>query len=330
MRIVAYPNPSASANWRLTDPFKYLRKKGIEAIVSDVGITDELAEWGDIHVLQGVVDKNYISTLYAYQQEKGKKIVVEQDDYLKVQDDNIHRIEHEKTNAVEVIAKTMQIADGVTTTTHNLAYELRKYNKNVCVLPNYLDLERWNLPKLTNDSKTIRIGWAGSATHLEDIRMIEQPIKRVLSEFPNTQLIIVGDPRIADLFKGYNVEFMLGVEFAAWPERLNTLRIDIGLAPLRDTLFNQCKSNIKWLEYSVAKIPGIFSPTVYYMRHFEPNLGFIARSENDWYTQLKTLVTSKVLRDDMAHASHTMAVARYSLEKHIDDWVSFYKDLTPS
>lgn len=326
MNIVAFPNPSGSRYWRLQDPFKYLRKLDIDARICETGIDESVAQWADIYVLQGVVDKQGIALLYAYQQEYGKKIVVEQDDYIEVEEGNVHKIEHDKTGAYETIKKTMEIADGVTTTTKYLADRLDEYNKNVCVLPNYLDLSRWDLPKKRNDSKTLRIGWAGSATHLEDMRSIEKPLKRILNDFP-VQLVILGDPRVADLFKGYNVEFMLGTEFEAWPERLNSLRLDIGIAPLRDTEFCRCKSNIKWLEYSVAKIPGVYSPTVYFMRHFEPDLGFIARSEDDWYNQLKLLIENPVLRNDMAHASYTMVTSRYSLEKHVDEWASFYQDL---
>lgn len=331
MNIVAFPNPSGSRYWRLEDPFKYLsRNPKFNAQICTTGIEESVAQWADVYVLQGVVDKDGLALLYAYQQEFGKKIVVEQDDNIEVEDDNVHKIEHEKTDAYSVIKRIMEVADGITTTTEYLARKLYKHNQNVAVLPNYLDLERWDLPKKKNDSTTIRIGWAGSATHLKDMEMVEKPIKRILEEFPTVQLVIVGDPRVAKLFDGYNVEFMLGVEFEAWPEMLNSLRLDIGIAPLRDTEFCKCKSNIKWLEYSVAQISGIYSPTVYFRRGFEPDMGFIARTSDDWYNQLKVLIQNPVLRQDIAFQAYTMVTARYSLEKHIGEWEDFYEDLTAS
>ena len=327
MKVVGFPNPSGSAFWRLKDPFTYLQKVGVDARLSQEGITEEIAKWADVYVLQGTVDKDGIALLYQYQQEHGKKIVVEQDDRIEVEDTNIHKKEHEVANASEVIKTTLGIADLVTTTTQYLAGKLSEYNSHVAVLPNFLDMKRWDLPKYPNTSREIRIGWAGSLTHLEDLLMIEKPLKKILKEFPQARLIIVGEPRIADYFVGYKTEIMMGVPFEAWPSKLHSLRLDIGIAPLRDSDFNKCKSNIKWLEYSIARVPGVYSPTVYKTRKFEPDHGFIATNEDEWYHSLKNLILHKSLREELGHNSHAYVHAWFDLEKHIGKWKEAYQSL---
>jgi glycosyltransferase involved in cell wall biosynthesis len=327
MKIALFPNPSGSRYWRLEDPAKYLLRKGHHARVVTTGIDDEVARWADIYVLQSVVDKEGIALLHAYQQEKDKRIVVDADDALEITDDNPHKAEHEMTNASEVIKITMQIADLITTTTPYLAEKLRKYNDNVVVLPNYIDLERWDLPKYQNTSDKIRIGWAGSITHINDLKLVVNPLKRLCKEFKNLQLVFVGDPRVGELFDGCPVENMVGVPFEVWPAKLHSLRLDIGIAPLADTEFNKCKSNIKWQEYSVAKIPGVYSNTVYQLRGIEPRYALIAYTEDHWYQCLRNLIVSQALREDIGTATYSRVTQRFSLAKHIDKWIEAYESI---
>ena len=330
IRICAYGNPSGSKFWRLIDPLKYLRKKGFDAYVSDNGINELEADWADIIIVQSCTDKKGIALLYQFQQEKEKKIVVEVDDFLELNEDSPFKHAHNVFEAQFVISRTMQVADAVTTTTDFLALQLARYNKNVKVLPNYIDEDRWNLPNLPNTTDRIRIGWAGSITHVEDVRMIERPIRLICKEFPQVQLIIVGDPRVAEIFKGLPVDNQLGVPFEAWPSKLRSLRLDIGLAPLRKTLFNQCKSNIKWIEYSIAGIPGVYSPTIYNdigTKHFDGIYGMIAENQEQWYRCIKNYIISPELREDIAGRALSCVTTGYTLKTGIKKWVKFYRQL---
>lgn len=328
MNIAMFPNQSGSRYWRLEDPAKQLRQHGINAqVITGEGITDEIAQWADIVVLQSCVDMKGIALLRAYQQERGLKIVVDADDHLRVDSTNPHAMEHEATNAQEIIEITMRIADAITTTTTVLAKALKQYNENVYVLPNYMDIERWDLPKLTNDSDTIRLGWAGSVTHLNDLKMVEKPVKQILDEFPQVKLILVGDPRVGEIFKGYQVETMLGVDFNSWPSRLAGLRLDIGIAPLADTEFNRNKSNIKWMEYGINKVPGVFSKIVYWRKNFDGKTGLIAETQQQWYQCLKNLITNEDLRHDLGEKAYLKVRTRYDLKENINEWIECYSKL---
>jgi glycosyltransferase involved in cell wall biosynthesis len=155
-KIVAWGNESGAFQWRIADPLKYMKKKGFEVATPNEGITRDWAEWGDVYLLQSCTDKDGIALLYEYQQEHGKKIVVDCDDYLEMDDSNPHKFEHQIFDANFVIKRTMQVADMVTTTTDYLAKKLKEFNKKVVILPNFMDFERWKLPILKNTSNTIR------------------------------------------------------------------------------------------------------------------------------------------------------------------------------
>lgn len=328
LKITAWGNDSGAKNWRLSNPFKYLRKKGIDAQVSKHFINEEEARYSDINVVQSSTDKEGIAMLYQLQQEEGKKLVVECDDWLDLNDDSPFVADHAKWDARRVITRTMEVADMVTTTTPHIAKNLRLYNDNVVVLPNYIDLDEWNLPRLENDTGKIRIGWAGSITHVEDVRMILEPLRRICKEFKNVQLIMVGDPRVTALFKGLPVEGQNGVPWEAWPSKLRSLRLDIGLAPLQDNEFNRCKSNIKWIEYSVMGIPGVYSPTVYADGYdFDGVYGQIARNEEQWYRCIKNYIICENLRRDIANRARGCIIRGYTLKTNIKKWVKAYKSL---
>src|SRR6185437_11045349 len=171
-----------------------------------------------------------IALLRAYQKERGKKIVAEFDDFFDANEDNPNLLEHKISQAPEVLRVLATIADMVTCTNKHLAKRLKELNKNVVVLPNYMDLERWVKPYLKNDTGFINIGWAGSTSHYNDLEMIVEPLKRILAEFPNVRLYIMGEWRARKWFEGVkNVEVMLAVPFEAYPTRLAGLRLDIGL-----------------------------------------------------------------------------------------------------
>jgi glycosyltransferase involved in cell wall biosynthesis len=329
MKIVAWGNDSGSKHWRLTAPLKYLTKRGHEGYVSENGINPLEIEKNDICIVQSCTDKDGIAMLREYQVEHGKKIIVECDDGLDLNEDSPFRQDHAKSDAKFVITRTMEFADMITTTTPYLADQLMVYNDNVKILPNSIDLESWEFPYRKNETGYLRIGWAGSITHLEDVKMIVNPVKKIFKEYPKSQLVIIGDPRVANLFDGLPVEFMNGVPYEVWPAKLHSLQLDIGLAPLRNTYFNKCKSNIKWMEYSIAGIPGVYSPVVYQLHNekFDGLYGQIAENEDQWYRCIKNYIICPELRDDIAKRARSCVTTSHTLRTNIHLWEEAYESL---
>jgi len=330
MKIAYWGNGSASEQWRREHPAKYLNQiDGFEMWKAEGGITEEAARWADVYVLQGTVDIEGLVLLSAYQGEYGKKIVIEQDDRIEVEDSNPHKKQHDLSSATAIIKKMMSFADMVTTSTPKLASELKSYNQNVVVLPNYLDLDFWdNKIKLVNTSDQIRIGWAGSITHIEDIKLILPAAKRIQHEFPQVRFIFMGDPRISEHLEGLKAEVQIGVKFPMYPDKLNSLRLDFALAPLRNSKFNECKSNIKFLEYAIHKIPGIYSPTVYNYSVQDGKTGLIANTDEQWYLNMRNLIVSKNLREDIKSLAYSYVRSEFNLKNKISKWVDAYSSLT--
>jgi hypothetical protein len=153
-----------------------------------------------------------------------------------------------------------------------------------------------------------------------------------MKEFKNTQLILVGDTRLGELFTGYNVDCMLGVPYEFWPMKLGGLALDVGLAPLVDNKFNRCKSNIKWQEYSIAKVPGIFSEIVYgqstHHIHFDGVAGMTATTQDQWYMNLRNYIICENLRLSVVSHAYSIVKSEYNLGNNIGEWIEVYNKLT--
>lgn len=333
INILALPNGTGSTYWRLADPLftlqrKYPNEYNIKILDRPLEVED--CDVADIIISQSIVDMDSLALMYYYQQNKGTKIVVEADDYIKLNDDNPYQIDHTATNAEEKIQITMDFADAITTTTPYLAKKLKKFNRNVVVLPNYMLMDRWNLPNLTNESDEVRIGWVGSMTHFKDIDYIVKPLKDLLINRPKAKIIFMGDTRIKEMFKSFEsrIECYLGVPFENYPTKLHGLRLDIGIAPLRPTEFNKCKSGIKALEYGICKVPTVASPVYPYLHTVKVDkTGFLAVKESAWLTYLEILIDDPKRRRKMGQNAYDLVTRKYNLEKKIDLWHTFYQRL---
>lgn len=75
----------------------------------------------------------------------------------------------------EKIIKTMQLSDYVTTTTDIFAKEISKYNTNVIIMPNALNMDdkMWKSEVLPNETDRCRISWIGGSSHFNDLKLLE-------------------------------------------------------------------------------------------------------------------------------------------------------------
>lgn len=329
IRVTAFVNSSGSAYWRIKDPFTVLNATGeFDCRVCNEGISREVLDQSDVVITQMTTDKAGIALIHEYQCEHGLKYVLEQDDYFTVTDDNPFKLHHQVTNAEDVIKIAMGIADMVTCTTPYLASKLDEYSKNVAVLPNYMLMRRWDVPKAKKDPSKVKILWAGSITHIKDMGEISEPLKRIANEFKNTEFYFIGDIRMSDIFGSIpRSEFMLGTDFLSWPEKLAGLGADIGIAPLQDLEFTRCKSNIKPMEYGVNAMPSVASCVEPYGVYNGVGGVYLAKGRNEWYTHLKALVSDKGRIENEGKSIYKYIRDNFDLEKNIYKWADAYRGI---
>jgi glycosyltransferase involved in cell wall biosynthesis len=101
------------------------------------------------------------------------------DDYwLPTKEHPIHQLIIENKMHQKIV-DNLKECDYVTTTTEIFANEIRKFNKNVIVLPNAIDPKepQFNQPTLPSDK--IRIGWLGGSSHLHDLKLLDGMVNKL-------------------------------------------------------------------------------------------------------------------------------------------------------
>ncbi|CAH7426675.1 glycosyltransferase [Vibrio chagasii] len=196
--------------------------------------------------------------------------------------------------------------------------------ENVFVLENCLDSETLQLANeiLKNsdneqkvDNKIRIVYGSGTSTHNIDFEEAAWSIAKVLRE--NSQVIfrIIGLLELPSCFDGLDAQ-VERFELCTYSEYLCLLsECDISIAPLEKYIFNEAKSNIKYIEASIVKLPSVSSPLSAFVDVINDGInGYIASNQVEWFDKLTKLVSCEQTRQDMALKANTTVLARYNTE----------------
>ena len=112
-------------------------------------------------------------------QSLGIIVIADIDDYwLPTKEHPIHQLIVENKIHTKIV-ENLKVADYVTTTTELFANEIRKFNKNVLVLPNAIDPKEPQFNEPTLESEKIRVGWLGGSSHLHDLKLLDGMVSKL-------------------------------------------------------------------------------------------------------------------------------------------------------
>jgi processive 1,2-diacylglycerol beta-glucosyltransferase len=225
-------------------------------------------------------------------------------------------------------------ADAIIVTTELLKERLSRLNENIFVVPNALDENLWGDESFAERRPGAGgrkvIGYMGTHTHDSDFMLVLEALRATLRRHAGrVELQLIG--AIADrallsaldglpvstLDVGGNVEYPA---FARW--MVKNVKWDLAIAPLEENVFTRCKSDIKFLDYGIAGIPGIFSRGPVYgrtVRHMET--GYLAdNNAQSWTEGLELLLTDDALRSGMARRAREYTLAERTLRTCAAQW----------
>ena len=224
----------------------------------------------------------------------------------------------------------LENCDGAITSTNQLQEELKKYQSTVLLNRNLasdelISISSQFLKDYSQVSDVVKIGYfSGSISHNENFELIKPAIKQLLTKYSNVQLHIVGILDIPQDMKPFENQIVTH-DYVDW-DKLPALisEVDINLAPLVDSIFNRAKSEIKWIEAALVKVPtvaskiGAFSDAV-----VDGETGLLATDE-EWFDKLEALVLSPELRQKIADAAYRAVLENCTLSKK-DDMVTYFE-----
>lgn len=180
----------------------------------------------------------------------------------------------------ENVKKIMSWADGMICSTEPLKEMYSEYNKRIEVIPNHLPKFIWGDIYLKHHNepreKRPRIFWGGSQNHFALKKMVKEGIKGGDFSGELLKFIRKTTDKYDWVFMGAMPEELNNIKnkitFIPWanvfsyPHVMKSIEPDICIAPLEDSVFNKCKSNIKMLEFAACGAPGVYSDVYPYRK----------------------------------------------------------------
>ncbi len=235
------------------------------------------------------------------------------------------------------IVRHWRDADMLTVTCKPLKEELEKYNGKTRIFPNFIDEKIWagaapayEMREVHSDDRLV-IGYAGSASHDYDFKYVIPAIKEILARYKGKIAFksIGYMPPFAKEISGY--EYMSPVRsYKKYAGRLNSCGFDIMLAPLEDNPFNRCKSDIKFLEYSICGYPGIYSNVGPYrdsVANGETGI-LVGNTTEEWIRAMERLINDRRLRITLAANAYKYVKDKCLLQSGRQERIEFYKEVT--
>ena len=268
--------------------------------------------------------------LWGKLQAHGVKMVMDLDDYWEwpesmpitklMKMDGVHGRELEN----------LKLADYVTTTTRHLAKLISEHNENVMVLPNGLDMKHPMWEDTPNPSEVLRIGWLGSMQRKHDLEILRKGIQMLYSDADlegKFMLMLTGsEEENSDIFEGPGYIKREGAIAPSYGYLYND--VDICLAPLQESVFNSCRSELKYIEAGTKKKVFIGQNHTPYAEDIEHGVtGMLVNTPEEWYSCLRQVILDEKLRDTLRNNLHELVKDKFDITNITRTRVQFYKSI---
>lgn len=225
-------------------------------------------------------------------------------------------------NGVVRMGKTLELCEYGIASTSRLQKEMSKHLKEVVINRNVASESMIayseSALKLDNKEKDkVVIGYfSGTITHNDDFKLIMPSIINIMKKYPHVYLKIAGLLDLPEEMEDVRNQ-VITTPFVSWeklPELIHST--DINIAPLEDSIFNEAKSENKWTEASLVKVPTIASNVGAFKEVIKNNVtGFLCNDEKEWFTCLEKLINDPSLREEIGeNAYHEVRLHHTTLE----------------
>lgn len=243
-----------------------------------------------------VIDKKYTNTI--------KYLDSMTEEERKVYDDGVDRMQ-----------KTLTLCDYAITTTERLKVELEHYVKEVYINRNVasekmVELSFEALKKKDTTREDVIMGYlSGSITHNPDVELIKEILIKMLKKHDNLKLKLVGEIDLPKDLEPFRARILIEpfVDWQVLPDIIAS--IDINLAPLEESIFNEAKSENKWVEASLVKTVTIASNVGAFKEMIKDKEdGILCSNKEEWEKALDKLIQDKEYRERLANNAHNRVI----------------------
>ena len=319
-------------------------------------------KWCDLVVLRGCADISGLELLRNYQ-SLGKPCAIDQDDFnfdvdplnpaykrfgteeIEVKDEKgVYSLWKDGVDGFDLKKNRMKAGAGlsilqeaalVTTTTPYLKNKFKELTgrDDIQVIPNAVDKSLWKpVPGAREKYKDgFRFGWFISDSHGSDLLYIREALREFLQTHKDAKLVIMGDYGGVDLDGYFPPE---QVETHGWcslydqhyPVIAGCMGLDVAIAPLAHTTFNECKSPLKFAEYTYLGYPTILENIATYAPYVvDGESALLASNPKEWLHCLNKCYSDRSLRSKLHFNALQICDTFFDNSKVAMDWYNCYK-----
>lgn len=330
MKIVGFASENmASSYLRVRQWMTAMKDRGHDATFHDNGLVeldrfDKRVDGADVVVYGHTHELRKVALVHGGKKVHVYKIICDTDDLITdIPDYNFaQRAYHNATGFKRIGVMQYRLADAITASTAYLRDDVIKYNRNVHLIPNCIDMRLWanvrSRRKEVRDRGDIRIYWGGGGGHWDDVLKLRDPLLRIFAECPQVKLVFSNFvPAWAAALPSSRVFFLPLADYRGlWQKILKWWCIDIGLAPLVCNAFNRAKSHVKWLDYSMAGIAGVYERIDSYESVNDGLTGLLASTPDEWYERINLLIDNPVLRQAIGERARREVASNWTTDVH--------------
>ena len=200
-----------------------------------------------------------------------------------------------------------------------LAEYANQYNNAVVINPTTIDTDYHIAKKSSSEKKPLTIGWTGTHSTVKYLDEILPVLIRIKDEY-NIEIVIISNQRPSWTFNDYR--------FIPWSkdrEIEDLSKIDIGIMPLDNTIWEEGKCGFKALQYMALGIPAIASNVGVNKEIINHGVnGFLCESHDDWYESLKLLIAREEKRLEIGIEARKRVEDYYSVKSNSDLFLSLF------
>ncbi|CAM3850692.1 hypothetical protein CCOS865_03595 [Pseudomonas reidholzensis] len=320
--VLALPvNSSAVGHYRMSHPFQELENAGWIQGRLDYSLPSLIElerEKPDVVIVQYRSKASSVAHLQQLLPSSNARYVYEIDDYII---DVPKRNDHSRNipgDIRELIQRSIGLCDRLVVSTEPLADALSSMHNDIRVVPNMLAARIWSgLSSARQTTARPRVGWAGGTSHRGDLELLLEVVKTLADE---VDWVFFG--MCPESLRPYVKEFHQGIPMALYPQKLASLNLDLALAPLEQNLFNDCKSNLRLLEYGACGFPVICSDTKAYAGYL-PCTRVAGNSPQAWLEAIRMHLADPDASYRQGDALREAVLRDYVLtERHLQHWAN--------
>lgn len=184
-----------------------------------------------------------------------------------------------------------------------------KFNKKIIMITGPIDTERYLPSSRQRNSKRVVIGWIGSPTNMNYLKLIFPVLDKISQKYPEVFFKFIGAAPV-----NLSCDRFLQVDWNIKTEVTELQEFDIGIMPLVDEEWSRGKGAYKLLQYMSIGIPSVASLVGINSELIKNDInGYLCSTDKEWYDKLCFLIENPELRKLMGQKAREIVEEKYSL-----------------